>query len=51
FANCVAILEDDRASIIVQSDGLTDAEVAQITEIVYLEAGVIPQNLTITERV
>ncbi|MBQ2730716.1 MAG: SpoIIIAH-like family protein [Clostridia bacterium] len=51
FSNCVAVLEGDRASIIVQSDGLTDAEVAQITEIVYLEAGVIPQNLTITEKV
>lgn len=51
FSNCVAILEDDRANVIVQSTGLTDAEVAQITEIVYLQAGVIPQNLTITERV
>ncbi|MBQ2252996.1 MAG: SpoIIIAH-like family protein [Clostridia bacterium] len=51
FENCVAVLEGDRASIIVQTDGLTDAEVAQITEIVYLEAGVIPQNLTITEKV
>ena len=51
FSNCVAVLEDDRANVIVQSAGLTDAEVAQITEIVYLSAGVIPQNLTITERV
>lgn len=51
FDNCVAILEGDRANVIVQTDSLTDAEVAQITEIVYLEAGVIPQNLTITEKV
>lgn len=51
FSNCVAILEDGRANVIVQSEGLTEAEVAQITEIVYLEAGVIPQNLTITEKV
>ncbi len=51
FSNCVAVLEGDRANVIVQSAGLTDAEVAQITEIVYLEAGVLPQNLTITERV
>lgn len=51
FSNCVAILEGDRASIIVQADGLTDSQVAQITEIVYVEAGIIPQNLTITEKV
>lgn len=51
FSNCVAILEGDRANVIVQATGLTDAQVAQITEIVYLEAGVIPQNLTITEKV
>ena len=51
FENCVAILEEDRANIIVQAQELTDAQVAQITEIVYLEAGVIPQNLTITEKV
>ncbi len=51
FSNCVAILEEDRANIVVESAGLSDSEVAQITEIVYLEAGVIPQNLTITEKV
>lgn len=51
FANCVAILDGGRANIIVETSGLTDAEVAQITEIVYLQAGIIPQNLTITEKV
>lgn len=51
FENCVAVLEGERANVIVQSAGLSEKQLAQITEIVYLQAGVIPQNLTVTEMV
>ena len=50
FANCVAIVDNDRANVIVETDGLSQSEVAQITEIVYLKTGIPPQNLTITEK-
>ena len=49
FSECVAILNGDTASVIVKTDGLLDTEVAQISEIVYEQAGVHPDNLNIIE--
>lgn len=50
FEECVAVISGDKASIVVRSDGLQAAEVAQINEIVYAQAGILPVNITITER-
>lgn len=50
FEDCVAVINGDSASIIVKSDGLLANEIAQITEIVYEQSGILPINLTITEK-
>jgi len=47
---CVAVVSGDDVNVIVRSDGLTPGEVAQIKEIVYLQTGVIPNNVKIIER-
>lgn len=49
FEQCVAVVNGDSASIIVKSDGLLQNQVAQLSEIVYKEAGVRPENLKIIE--
>ncbi len=50
FEECVAVINGELASIIVKSDGLLPSEVAQITEIVFDQSGILPVNLTITEK-
>lgn len=50
FTECVAVLSDDGASIVVKSDGLNVSQISQINEIVYSEAGISPSNITIIER-
>ena len=50
FSECVAVISNDTANVIVESDGLTINEVAQIKEIVYLECGIIPDNIKIIEK-
>ncbi len=50
FAECVTVISGDGANIIVETDGLSINEVAQIKEIVYLECGVIPDNIKIIEK-
>lgn len=50
FAQCVAVISEDKCSVIVESGGLLPGEVAQISEIVYEQAGIIPDNLKIIER-
>lgn len=50
FEQCVAVVSGDDVNVIVRSDGLTPGEVAQIKEIVYLQTGVIPNNVKIIER-
>ncbi len=50
FAECVAVISGEDASIVVKSDGLNAAQLAQINEIVYNEAGISPVNITIIER-
>lgn len=50
FAKCVAVVNGDSASVVVQSDGLLPSEIAQISEIVYEQAGIVPANLTIIEK-
>jgi len=50
FAQCVAVISNDKCNVIVQTNGLMPGEVAQISEIVYEQAGIIPENLKIIEK-
>ena len=50
FTQCVAVGNGDTASIIVKSEGLLPSEVAQISEIVYEQTGILPTNLKIIEK-
>ncbi len=48
FEDCIAVLSGDAASIIVKSDAeLLGNHVAQISEIVYEQSGVLPANIKI----
>lgn len=50
FTQCIAVISNDNCNVIVESDGLQPGEVAQITEIVYEQAGIKPTNLKIVEK-
>lgn len=50
FSECVAVVSNDSANVIVESDGLTINQVAQIKEIVYIECGILPDNIKIIEK-
>lgn len=50
FSECVAIISQDGANIVVESDGLTAGEIAQIKEIVYLESDIQPKDVKIIEK-
>ena len=50
FEDCVAVVSGENANIIVKTDGLMPNEVAQIKEIVYEQAGILPQNVKIIEK-
>ena len=50
FEECVAVISDGDASIVVKSDGLSAAQISQINEIVYSKAGIEPVHITIIER-
>ncbi len=50
FSQCIAVISNENCNIIVESDGLEPGEVAQITEIVYEQAGISPTNLKIVEK-
>ena len=50
FLECVAVVSGDIANIIVKTNGLMPNEVAQIKEIVYEQAGLLPRNVKIIER-
>ncbi len=50
FEQCIAVVNGDSASVIVKTPGLTPGEVAQISEIVFNETGIVPTSLKIIER-
>lgn len=50
FEQCVAIIKDDNCNVIVKTSGLLPGEIAQISEIVYEQAGIHPDNLKIIEK-
>ena len=50
FEECVAVISGNGASIVVKSEGLQAAQISQINEIVYEQAGILPVNIKIIER-
>lgn len=50
FEECVAVISDDKVSIVVKSEGLQAAQISQINEIVYQQCGIKPVNVNIIER-
>lgn len=51
FKQCVAVLSDETASIVVKAEGeLTPAQLSQINEIVYVQTGIVPENITIIQK-
>ncbi len=50
FEECVAVIGEGSASVIVRSDGLLPNELSQIKEIVYEQAGIDPVSIKIIEQ-
>ena len=50
FEECIAVISDNQATVIVKTDGLLASEVAQINEIVYEQSGILPTSLKIIEK-
>ena len=50
FEACVAVINDDTASIVVKADDLQPAQIAQINAIVYEQAGILPAGVTIIRK-
>ena len=50
FKECVAVISDEGASIVVKSEGLQAAQISQINEIVYEQAGISPADIKIIQR-
>ena len=50
FEQCVAIIADDAASVIVKAESLNASEAAQILAIVYETTGINPENISIINK-
>lgn len=50
FEQCIAVINDQNCNVIVKTTGLLPGDVAQISEIVYEQAGILPDNLKIIEK-
>ena len=50
FTECIAVINDNTATVIVKSDKLLASQTAQINEIVYNQSGILPSNLTIIAK-
>jgi stage III sporulation protein AH len=50
FEECIAVISDDSASVIVKAESLMANEAAQILAIVYETAGISPENVTIVNK-
>lgn len=50
FTECVAVIKGGAATITVESEGLKPNQLSQILEIVYVQAGIVPANVTINEK-
>ena len=47
---CITVINEGKATVIVKTDGLLSIQVAQINEIVYEQAGILPVDLKIVEK-
>ena len=50
FDECVAVISNRAATVIVRSDGLLPSQLSQITEIVWEQAGISPADITVIEK-
>ena len=52
FDKCVTVINGDSASVVVscEGEGLLPTQVAQISTIVYEQAGILPDNVTIIQK-
>ena len=50
FEACVAVINNDTASIVVKAEDLQPAQIAQINAIVYEQAGILPASVTIIRK-
>ena len=50
FQQCVAVINGDTCSVVVSGDELQPAEISQINEIVYEQAGIAPTNVRIVVK-
>ena len=48
--DCIAVISEGKATVIVKSEGLLASQVAQINEIVYEQSGILPVDLKIIEK-
>lgn len=49
FRECVAFIDDESASVVVSTNGLTDAQAAQIFEIILSKTQISSENINIVE--
>lgn len=47
---CIAVISEGKATIIVKTEGLLASQVAQINEIVFEQSGILPVDLKIVEK-
>ena len=50
FAECITVINDGAANVVVSSEGLMPSQIAQITEIIYEQAGISPSDIKIIEK-
>ena len=50
FAQCVAVINGDTCSVVVSGSELQENQIAQINEIVYEQAGILPVNIRIVTK-
>ena len=50
FEDCIAVISENSASIVVRADELLANECAQILTIVYETAGILPENVSIINK-
>lgn len=50
FVSCVAVISGEKANVVVNGEQLLPAQISQINEIVYDQAGILPVNINITSR-
>ena len=50
FTQCVAVINDDTCSVVVNGTELQQSQISQINEIVYEQAGIAPQSVRIITK-